>query len=128
MAPSFEQVDGKRTLRATQRICGAPRIDRPSEQVRVDSAERLHVARRLASNGNFKEKEMYFVSQAAYEHYYSPEQRRLRSERAADHTKRAVSEALALFETGDAAAARQRLFDAGMQDEGISYYLRVWKS
>lgn len=71
---------------------------------------------------------MYFESQAAYEHYHSPEQRRLRSERAAKDNDRAVSEALALFEAGDEDASRQRLFDAGIQDEGIAFYLQSWKS
>jgi hypothetical protein len=39
---------------------------------------------------------MYFESQTAYEHYHSPDQRRLRSERAARNAERAVSEVKAL--------------------------------
>lgn len=70
---------------------------------------------------------MQFESQAAYEHYHSPEQRRLRSAQAVSERERAESEALALFEAGDEDAARHRLSDAGIQDEGIAYYLRSWK-
>jgi hypothetical protein len=71
---------------------------------------------------------MHFESQAAYEHYHSPDQRRLRSERAAKEGERVVSEALALFKAGDTDASRQHLFDAGIQDEGVAYYLQSWKS
>lgn len=55
---------------------------------------------------------MYFDSQAAYEHYHSPEQRRLRSEHLAGEAERVLSEARALFDAGDEEAAGQRLFDA----------------
>jgi len=71
---------------------------------------------------------MYFKSQAAYEHYHSPEQRCVRRERATKEAERAVSEALALHEAGDEDAARQRLTDAGIQDEGIAHYMQSWKS
>lgn len=71
---------------------------------------------------------MYFESQTAYEHYHSPEQRRLRSEPAINARERALSEALAWFEAGDEDAACQRLFNAGIPDEGIAYYLQSWKS
>lgn len=71
---------------------------------------------------------MYFESQEAYERYHSPEKRRLRSALAAKETERAVSEAHALHEAGDENAARQRLFDAGIQDEGIAYYMQSWNS
>lgn len=71
---------------------------------------------------------MHFESQAAYEHYYSAEQRRLRSERIAVDKEQVLSEAWALLDSGNEIAARQRLFDAGIQDDGISFYIQSWLS
>jgi hypothetical protein len=64
--------------------------------------------------------------QAAYEHYHSPEQRRLRSERATQEKERAVSEALAMCEAGNVDGARQHLLGVGMEEEGVTLYLQSW--
>lgn len=71
---------------------------------------------------------MNFASQQEYERYYSAEQRQRRTEEAKLITEIAVSEALALFNMGDREAASQRLFDAGIQDDGIACYLDTWGS
>ena len=71
---------------------------------------------------------MYFSSQAEYERHYAPENvaaRRLAAQQAGE---RAQGEALALFNAGDAEGARQRLFDAGYDWDGISHLLHNWKS
>lgn len=64
--------------------------------------------------------------QERYVAYYSPEQRAARTEAARKITETAVSDAHRLFFSGDADAARGRLFSAGLQDEGISFYLHSW--
>lgn len=70
---------------------------------------------------------MYFSSQQEYERYYLPEQRRVRAEQARGATEQMVSDALVLFNAGDEDAACQRLFDAGIQDDGISCYIQMWR-
>ena len=70
---------------------------------------------------------MHFSSQAEYERYYAPKNvaaRRLAAQQAGE---RAQGEALALFNTGDVEGARQRLFDAGYDWDGIAILLRNWK-
>lgn len=67
-----------------------------------------------------------FASQKEYEAYHSPEARRARCEAAQAVTNRAVSEAWQLFRDGDRQGAEQRLFDAGLQESGISYYMQAW--
>lgn len=69
---------------------------------------------------------MYFANQKAYEEYHSPAQRRIRAEEARKTAESAVSEALSFFKSGDTESARQRLFDAGISDDGIAYYLHEW--
>ena len=39
----------------------------------------------------------------------------------------AVTEALFLYLDGDIQSAKERLFSAGIQEEGISYYLNSWR-
>lgn len=70
---------------------------------------------------------MYFVSQEEFLRYYSPEQRAIRSEEATRLREAAVSEALNLFNSGDVESARHRLFEAGIQEEGIACYLSMWR-
>ena len=67
-----------------------------------------------------------FTSQADYVAYHSPEQRTIRTEKARQVTEQAVCEAHALFFAGDADAACQRLFEAGLTDEGIAHCLLYW--
>lgn len=52
------------------------------------------------------------------------------AKKKADLYRRQREEAkrLALHEAGDEDAARQRLTDAGIQDEGIAHYMQSWKS
>lgn len=69
---------------------------------------------------------MYFANQKAYEEYHSPAQRRIREEEGRKVAESAVSEALSYFNAGETEAARQRLFDAGISDDGIAYYLHEW--
>lgn len=69
-----------------------------------------------------------FSNQQEYERYYSPEERQKRLEAARKATETAVSEALALFNAGDLEGARQRLFDAGISDDGIAAYLSMWRN
>lgn len=71
---------------------------------------------------------MYFSDQKSYEHYHSPEQRRLRAENAELERLAVVTKALALFEDGDFEGARQVLFDGGITEDGIAEYLRLWHS
>lgn len=66
--------------------------------------------------------------QERYVAYHSPEQRAARMEVARIANETAVSDAHRLFFSGDAEAARDRLFSAGIQDEGISFYLHSWGS
>lgn len=70
---------------------------------------------------------MYFASQEEFLRYHSPEQRQIRSEEAKRFGEVAVSEALNLFNSGDVESARQRLFEAGIQEEGIACYLNMWR-
>jgi hypothetical protein len=64
--------------------------------------------------------------QDRYIAYHSPEQRASRTETARKVTETAVSDAHHLFFSGDAGAARNRLFSAGLQEEGINFYLHSW--
>lgn len=70
---------------------------------------------------------MYFASQEEFLRYHSPEQRQIRAEEAKRYGEVAVSEALKLFNLGDIESARQRLFEAGIQEEGIACYLSMWR-
>lgn len=70
---------------------------------------------------------MYFASQEEFVRYHSPEQRQIRAEEARRFGEVAVSEALKLFNLGDVESARQRLFEAGIQEEGIACYLSMWR-
>ena len=70
---------------------------------------------------------MFFKNQAEYEHYHSPEQRRSRMQKAEQAREAAVTEALSLYLDGDIQSAKERLFSAGIQEEGISYYLNSWR-
>jgi hypothetical protein len=66
--------------------------------------------------------------QEQYVAYHSPEQRASRSEAQRIASEAAVSDAHRLFFSGDAEAAQYRLESAGLQFEGISYYLNLWGS
>lgn len=70
---------------------------------------------------------MYFTSQQEYERYYSPEQQQIRTEQARNVTEAVVADAHRCFTAGDIEAARQILFDAGIQDDGIAFYLSSWR-
>lgn len=69
---------------------------------------------------------MYFATQAEYVAYHSPEARAARIAAARQATDAAVADALHMHNDGDVAGARDRLFDAGIGDDGISYYLGIW--
>lgn len=71
---------------------------------------------------------MYFTSQAEYERHYAPENAAARRLAAQQAGERAQCEALALFNAGDRAGARQRLFDAGYDWDGIAILLQNWQS
>ena len=64
--------------------------------------------------------------QERYVAYHAPEQRASRLEAARRFSEAAVSDAHRLFFLGDADAARDRLFSAGIQAEGINFYLHSW--
>lgn len=66
--------------------------------------------------------------QEEYVAYHSSEQRAARMAEARQSNDVAVSEAHHLFFSGDIVAARDRLFSAGIQVEGISYHLTLWGS
>ena len=66
--------------------------------------------------------------QERYVAYHSPEQRTSRLDAARSANEMAVSDAHRLFFSGDAEAARDRLFSAGIRAEGISFYLHSWGS
>ena len=66
--------------------------------------------------------------QERYVAYHSPEQRTSRLEAARSANEAAVSDAHRLFFSGDVEAAWDRLFSAGIQDDGISFYLNSWGS
>ena len=70
---------------------------------------------------------MVFGNQAEYERYHSPEQRSIRLKRAEQAREAAVTEAFSFYMAGDIQSAKERLFSAGIQDEGISYYLNSWR-
>ena len=67
------------------------------------------------------------TEQEAYVKYHSPEERAIRMAAARQANDAAVSEALVLFDAGDTEGARGRLSSGGIADEGIEYYLRVWR-
>jgi hypothetical protein len=64
--------------------------------------------------------------QQEYMAYHSPEQRAIRLAEARKANDQAVAEAHQLFFSGDVQAASDRLFSAGIPDEGISHYLACW--
>lgn len=64
--------------------------------------------------------------QERYVAYHSPEQKKARTEAARSFTEATVSDAHRLFFSGDAEAARHCMFLAGLQDEGIDFYLHSW--
>lgn len=69
---------------------------------------------------------MYFKDQKTYEEYHSPEQREKRIVSARRETDIAVAEALGRFNSGDINGARNKLFDAGISEDGVVYYLSAW--
>jgi hypothetical protein len=64
--------------------------------------------------------------QQAYVAYHSSEQRAVRLAAAREANDLAVSAAHQLYFSGDVDAARDRLFAAGIPDDGVSYYLGCW--
>lgn len=68
-----------------------------------------------------------FSTQAEYEAYYSSEARAVRLLDGRLKNEAAVSAALQLYQDGDTDEARQCLFNAGFDHEGIAYYLDVWR-
>lgn len=69
---------------------------------------------------------MYFKDQKSYEEHYSPVQRKARSEILRKARETAVSAAHEQFIDGDDDGARTKLFDAGIKDDGISYFMSTW--
>lgn len=67
-----------------------------------------------------------FATQAEYEAYHAPKARALRLAAARQAADAAVADALHMYNDGDVAGACDRLFDAGIDDDGISYYLAIW--
>lgn len=67
--------------------------------------------------------------QQQYTAYHSPEQKAARSAAARRFTDEAITEAHRLFFVSENAdAARETLFSAGMQEEGICFYMDSWAS
>jgi hypothetical protein len=66
--------------------------------------------------------------QEQYVAYHSPEQRAARMMAARLDNEAAVSEAHALYFSGDVTGAEDRLFSAGISPEGIWYYMDTWGS
>ena len=64
--------------------------------------------------------------QLAHERYHSPAERAARLSQARRANEAAVDEAHGAFADGDRSAAERILFDAGLSDDGIAYYLGQW--
>ena len=66
--------------------------------------------------------------QEAYVEFHSQENKAVRMKAAREETEKVVTEAHTLFFSGDRVGARELLLSAGLNMEGVCYYLDAWSS